>query len=89
MAASGLSRWRRRKTSARHLAGRSSFLGVALVQYWFSPDGEKAVLPRFEYRRIAVKSLFYGDTTIRKGRPEVPMDHLPRLQVEYGLRKEW
>jgi hypothetical protein len=39
-------------------------------------DGEKAVLPWFEYQRTPGKSLFYGDTTIRKGRREVPMDHL-------------
>jgi hypothetical protein len=52
------------------------FQWLRLVQYWFSLDGVKPVLRGSEYRRIPVKSLFYRDTTIRKGRAEVPMDHL-------------
>jgi hypothetical protein len=52
-----------------------------VVQSWSSLDGESTVLARFQYRSITVKSLFFGETTVRKGSQEVPMDHLPRLNI--------
>ena len=57
-------------------AAESGRSWVRLVQYWFSLDGVMPVLRGPGYWRVSAKSLFYGDTTIRKGRAEVPMDHL-------------
>ena len=60
-----------------------------LVQFWFSLGGEKAVLHPGEYPEIFAKSLLCGGNAGRSEGGEVPVDHLPRLQLEHVLPKEW
>jgi hypothetical protein len=86
---SGKRRCQRQQQSARPSAGRFSFRPVQLVQYWFSMDGEKAVLTRSEYPGISAKSLCCGETTIRKAELEVPMDHLLGCRWNTYCRREW
>lgn len=58
---------------------------VRLVQSWSSLDGENPRSTLVGYHETTDKSLFYEEATVRWELGKVPMDHLPRLQVEHVL----